>query len=813
MFNLIVFTIISIVLWNKMRDSLAQTKNDLSKDMQRSLDLIRLKLEEISNQITSEKSKDSSPLTTMSDSHKQAVCAKTYASKIAAEPVKKQELPPERDIFNSMPLKAPALKVDRQKSKLEEGISDILKKIWNWILVGEDRRQKNVSIEYAIASTWLMRLGVIAIVICIGYFLKWSIDKGLLGPTGRIALSIIAGLSMLGLGIKNLNKKYDILGQGFLGGGLAALYFSMYAAGPLYDKIPLSGTFAMMILITIVAGLMSYKFNSQLVAIFGIIGGFCTPIILSMPGVSPVGLYAYILILNLGILTIAHARNWRLLNYLGFIFTWALVFFSFSGYQVKRDFNGTITLITLLFVLQGMIVYYYNLVKQKKSSSLEITHMLFNSLFYAVIAYALILEAYGRPWPAVMAIGVAIFYIAHIYCFLKSRSVDRNLLICLIGVAGFFTVWAVPLITQKETIAICWALQAFFFLWIGLKLNSNLLINLAHILYLLVMGRLVFIDMPSKFSGYALAALPLREYWAIFLDRIWSFGVVIASFFSGFFLHKRKINQLAEFTVEEKSNSKLLVSPIVSREVMFWSGVGFMFFILYLEFFQMFAYCLSLRMPGLTLLCCILGAYVLYNYFSTNKNVFLSAAIILIVIILAKLFFCDYSGWMSNVDVYIYKKGSLPIIIRLFDYGVVFLYAMGIVQLISNKHDLMIYRKIFTVISTALLFVYISLEVNTFFYWYLRSFQEGAISVVWALFAVTYLIIGIVKSSKAWRYSGLALFVIVAGKIFFYDLADMEVIYRVIAFMLLGLISIGGSFAYIYANKKFAIEEKNEENN
>ncbi|MBU1043589.1 MAG: DUF2339 domain-containing protein [Candidatus Omnitrophica bacterium] len=809
MFNSIVFIIISIVLWNKMRDSLDQTKNDLRKDIQYSLDPIRLKLEEISKQITPKILKDKP---SVSATQTPAVCPKREKSlpesAKAPERLKKQAVSQDGVILKPMTVNSAVLKVDRQKSKLEEGVNDVLKKIWNWILVGEERRQKNVSIEYAIASTWLMRLGIMAIVICIGYFLKWSIDKGLLGPTGRIALSIIAGLSMLGLGIKNLNKKYDILGQGFLGGGLAALYFSMYAAGPLYDKIPLSGTFAMMILITIAAGLMSYKFNSQLVAIFGIIGGFCTPIILSTPGVSPVGLYAYILILNLGILTIAHARNWRLLNYLGFIFTWALVFFSFSGYQVKRDFNGTITLLTLLFILQGMIVYYYNLVKQKKSSSLEIIHMLFNSIFYAATAYALILEAHGRPWPAVMAIGVAVFYIAHIYCFLKSRSVDRNLLVCLIGVAGFFTVWAVPLITQKETIAICWALQAFFFLWIGLKLNSNLLINLAHILYLIVIGRLVFIDMPNKFSGHALATLPMREYWSIFFDRIWTFGVVIASFFSGFFLHKRKINQLADFTVEAKSNSSLLVSSKVSREVMFWLGVAFMFFILYLEFFQMVAYCLPLQMPVLTLLCCILGGYVLYNYFSTKNNIFLSVAIILMLIILAKLFMYDYSGWMSNIDVYIYKKGSVPILIRLFDYGVVFLYALGIIQLVSKKHDLIVYRKTFTVISTALLFIYVSLEINTFFYWYLKAFQEGAISVIWSLFAVAYLIIGIVKSSKAWRYSGLALFVFVAGKIFFSDLADMEVIYRVIAFMLLGLISIGGSFAYIYANKKFAIEEE-----
>ncbi|MFH1062290.1 MAG: DUF2339 domain-containing protein [Candidatus Omnitrophota bacterium] len=806
MFYIIALIVFGSIFLKIIEKLLKETRLDLQRDIYLSLVPLRQKLEELIKHIEPESDKDipkPAEAKNLEEVPKEPVMDLKKVSEVS-QVSKKQPAILKPAAVNIKP----TVKVDRQKSKLEEGVNDILKKIWNWILVGEERRQKNVSIEYAIASTWLMRLGVIAIVICIGYFLKWSMDRGILGNTGRIALSIMAGLSMLGVGVKNLNKKYDILGQGFLGGGLAALYFSMYAAGPLYAKIPLSGTFAFMVLITIVAGVMAYKFNSQLVAIFGIIGGFCTPIILSTPEASPVGLYAYMLILSIGILIIAHVRNWRLLNYLGFIFTWALVFASFSGYQVKRDFPGTITLLSLLFILHGMIIFYYNLVKRKQSSNLEIIHMLFNSFFYSLTAYALILEAYGRPWPAVMAIGVAVFYITHIYVFLKNRNVDRNLLVCLIGVAGFFTVWAVPLITQKETLTICWALQAFFFLWIGLKLNSNLLINLAHILYLMVVSRLLLIDMPSKFLGRFAATLPLSEYWAIFFDRIWTFGVVIASFFSGFFLHKRKIKQIEDFKVEEKINSRLLVSSAVSREVMFWGGVAFVFFILYLEFFQMVSYCLPLQMPVLTLLSCILGGYILYNYFSTNKRVFLSAAIILIAFIIGKLFFYDYSGWVSNINGYIYEKGSVPILIRVFDYGVIFLYLIGITQLVSRKQDLVDYRKAFIVISTGLLFIYSSLEVNTFFYWYVKSFQEGAISVVWALFAVSYLIIGIVKSSKNWRYSGLGLFIVVMGKVFLFDLAEMEVFYRVIAFMLLGIILIGGSFAYIYANKKFAIEEE-----
>jgi len=813
MLEIIAFIIISAILLSKIRDDLSRTKADLQRDIYNSRDSMRSQLDAVTKKITPESADTGDIPQPVSpdlppEKLQEPAVSGLESVDVSQQPVEEPISYQESIIQKGELVEEDAVKVSRKKSKLEETVGSTLKRIWNWILVGEDCRPKNVSIEYAVASTWLMRLGVIALVICIGYFLKWSMDRGILGPTGRLSLSVITGVGMLILGVKNFHKKYDILAQGFLGGGLATLYFSMYAAGPMYHKIPFVGVFILMILITIVAGVMSYKFNSQLVAIFGIIGGFCTPIILRTPGVSPIGLYMYILLLSIGILGIAHVRNWRLLNYLGFIFTWFLVFMSFSEYKVERDFTGTIIFLTLLFVLHAMIVYYYNLMRRKQSSSLEIIHMLLNSILYALTAYFLIFEAHGRPWPAVMAIGVAVFYITHIYIFLKNRSNDRNLLVCLIGVAGFFTAWAIPLITGKETIAICWSLQAFFFLWIGLKLNSNLLINLAYILYLLVAGRLVFLDIPGNFSGYSWHDVPMSKYWAVFFERIWTFGIVIVSFFSAFTLHKRKINQLSDLAVEENNNTKLLVPQSASREIIFWGGVAFMLIVLYLEFFQMFTYYLPLQMPILTLLCCVLGAYILYNYFSTNRRVFLPAAIIIMIAVFLKIIIFDYPCWVSNIHLCIYERGSVGVLMRFLDYGVVFLYIVGLMKLVSNKMDLITYRKAFTVISTVLLFIYASLEINTFFYWYARQFQEGSVSVVWALFAVAYLIIGIVKSSKAWRYSGLTLFAVVVAKAFIIDLAGMEIFHRVIAFMLLGIILIGGSFAYINANKKFRIEEE-----
>ena len=70
-------------------------------------------------------------------------------------------------------------------------------------------------------------------------------------------------------------------------------------------------------LVTVCAGALAVRFDSMLVAVLGIIGGYGTPVMLATGEANFVGLYSYMLILGCGIFGISLRKNWHLLNYLG----------------------------------------------------------------------------------------------------------------------------------------------------------------------------------------------------------------------------------------------------------------------------------------------------------------------------------------------------------------------------------------------------------------------------------------------------------------------------------------------------------------
>jgi uncharacterized membrane protein len=110
--------------------------------------------------------------------------------------------------------------------------------------------------------------------------------------------------------------------------------------------------------------------------------------------------------------------------------------------------------------------------------------------------------------------------------------------------------------------------------------------------------------------------------------------------------------------------------------------------------------------------------------------------------------------------------------------------------------------------ALVLLFVYVSVEVRHWFQgatlqWAFVSDAESyAVSAAWLVLALALLAAGILSRSHELRYASLAVLLLAVAKVFLFDAADLEGLYRVAAFLGLGFSLVG--IGYVYQRFVFA---------
>ena len=198
-------------------------------------------------------------------------------------------------------------------------------------------------LETQVGLTWVNRIGVITLVIGIGFFFKWAVDNEWIGPAARVGLGILVGLAALGIADYLWRKDQRIFAQGITGAGIGILYLSVYAAFGFYQLVPQAAAFLAMLLATVLAGTLAMRYNSAAIAALGLFGGYITPILLSAGEDHPWFLFGYVLVLNGGALALVRARRWPILDVLSVAATIIIFWSWFNGhFQPEKRFPATI---------------------------------------------------------------------------------------------------------------------------------------------------------------------------------------------------------------------------------------------------------------------------------------------------------------------------------------------------------------------------------------------------------------------------------------------------------------------------------------
>ena len=162
-------------------------------------------------------------------------------------------------------------------------------------------------------------LGGLALFLGVALFVKYSFEHDLIPPEVRVALGFLFSIGLVVGGVMLSRKRYAVTAQTLCASGIVSLYAVTFACRSIYhfDFFGPLPTFALMVLITSTAFLLAIRMEARFVAILGILGGFLTPILLSTGQDNPLGLFAYIALLNIGLIAVALHRRWHFLIPLG----------------------------------------------------------------------------------------------------------------------------------------------------------------------------------------------------------------------------------------------------------------------------------------------------------------------------------------------------------------------------------------------------------------------------------------------------------------------------------------------------------------
>ena len=326
------------------------------------------------------------------------------------------------------------------------------------------------------AKRWLttgnvpVKLGVIVSFFGVAFLLRYAVDQGLIVisiEARYLAVTAAAGV-LLAIGWR-LRERLPVYALSLQGGGIGMLYLTIFAAFRLHQIVPAPFAFVLLVALTAFTGVLAVLQNSMVLAILGTVGGFLAPVLVSTGAGNHVALFSYYLLLNAAILGIAWYKPWRVLNVLGFLFTFGVG--TYWGYEYYRPelFASTEPFLLAFFLFYQAIAILFAFRQPPNLRGIVDGTLVFGT---PVIAFALqsqLVEGteYGL---AISAISVAVFYTLVATWLHRTQGKQMRLLIeSFIALGVAFATIAIPLALDDRWTAAAWSLEGAALIWISVK--------------------------------------------------------------------------------------------------------------------------------------------------------------------------------------------------------------------------------------------------------------------------------------------------------------------------------------------------------
>ncbi|MFC1637953.1 DUF2339 domain-containing protein [Patescibacteria group bacterium] len=383
--------------------------------------------------------------------------------------------------------------VQQQISKQAGAVSEMKKEVSEPVLSHEPASQKSpevkkekMDLEHLFGAKFFSVLGVISIVLAVGFFTMWAFSNNLVGPMGRVIIGVIFSLIFLVLG-ELMRRKYPNFFYVVSAAGVAGLIISTYVAGVKYEFLTV---FQSMICYSVEVGLgllLSLRYDARFLGNFSIIGGLLAPLLVGSIETDPVGLLSFLVVLSVAGFFVAVKKNWK---EIGAIMLLGVMFFE-TGIQsnsLLHDFPGIF--IMFIWVLHCLVGFggvlkplFHRLESRDgdavlgadvKAPGIFDSSMFVISIIFANLFMSFVFEQQGWEhlgyW--ILLEGVVLYVLSWIFKGLKMGDISEASLVMSMISLIFATIWEIGL-SKQLMLTVALAIEGVFFYYLGIRFKKN----------------------------------------------------------------------------------------------------------------------------------------------------------------------------------------------------------------------------------------------------------------------------------------------------------------------------------------------------
>lgn len=683
----------------------------------------------------------------------------------------------------------------------------------------------NSSLEKYIGQNLIPVIGIIITVIGVGIGAKYAIDHKLVSPLTRIILGYVMASGLLFFALK-LKVKYKQFSAILLSGSMAIFYFITFFAYSFYALFPVQVAFVAMLVITAATVYASIKYNLIIISHIGLVGAYAVPFLLS-DGSGRVGIFfSYISIINIGILAVSFFRNWKSLYYVSFGLTWFIFLLWFAtGFNDVKHFKLAMIFVTVFFLIFHATNLAYKLVKKEIFDELNVMMVLLNSFLFYGLGIAILMRHESlndyKAWFTLFN-GVIHLAVAALLYFLKTE--DKKFHTLSVGLAiSYFTLY-VPIELDGRWITFLWIFEAALLFWIGRTKASRIYEFFSYPLMLLGFGSLV-INWVVVYAGIYQSVKVFDIFLNINFLTSLIYGLIL------FFIYK--ISKLSKFQSPFVKNPGMMY---LTHNLIFTLLLIVLYLGIHLELnhFWVIKYQQSFHKFNLwddyfvsrgddvlksmkTVSSIFYGLIFvsLLGFFkrkSDNSEEF--NMIFFMGFIFALFFFLTLGLYELNsmhlkyiyaAKSHIFYRGFGLVGIRYIGYAIV-AFAMFIMHHFVKNQMKWNSMKIISeyILHTVIVWIISAEIVNWMHTFGSNQAYKLALSIFAGVYSLFMIVLGIWKNKIYLRIGAFALFGITLIKLFFYDIAQLDTIFKTVIFISLGLLLLVISFLYNkYKNRLF----------